>query len=399
MNYSYPIFSISPTNRHKNCSIDPNYDKIALSKSDRTPMMLSALLKKSIVWIFSIALCLTFVISASANAPQPPSLYWLKFDSPAKLQSVQIAQCQDKDCQKSIVIKQYGTCTQADCMRTSPKLTQSKPLHLDCADNLCLVALSPFYDKKELNPDRLYLIAQLDNRVSLSKIFPLIGRNDRGDKFTVKAIANTLEISPSAAEKVSESPIFQNLFLFYLGLTVGIESIIWAGYLRWKQVAFKEIEATILSVLLVHAFSFAIVWFSFPGLQHFAPQSTRYGGLAWLGFSILYGIILSLYIKLAKKSLSSVVTAGSSFYWLGAAFVSVVIAALFSYGSPLPFADGLSQPIAILASEIFVVGYEAWIIQRLRRDILNFKTALLVSLVANTASCLIGLTVNLFVLR
>lgn len=362
-------------------------------------MMLSTLLKKSIVWIFGVALCLTLATSVTANAPQPPSLYWLKFDSPAKLQSVQIAQCQDKDCQKSILIKQDRTCTQAGCLRTLPQLTQSKPLQLDCADNLCLVALSPFYDKKELNPDRLYFIAQLDNRVSISKIFPLSDIEDRGDRFTVKAIANTLEISADAKDKVSESPIFQNLFLFFLGLTLGVESMIWAGYLRWKQVVNTEIEATILSVLLVHAFSFAIVWFSFPGLQHFATQSIRYSGLAWLAFSILYGIILSLYMKWAKTSLSPVVTVGSTAYWLGAAFVSVTIAALFGYGSPLPFADGLSQPIAILVSEIFVVGYEAWIIQRFRRDNLNFKTALGLSFVANTASCLIGLVMNLFVPR
>lgn len=362
-------------------------------------MILSTLLKKSIVWIFSIALCLTFVISASANAPQPPSLYWLKFDSPAKLQSVQIAQCQDKDCQKSILLKQNGMCTETGCLNTPPKLALTSALHLDCADNLCLVALSPFHDKKEFNPKRLYFIAQLDNRVSLSKIFPLSGRSDFGDKFTVKAIANTLEISPNAAEKVYESPIFQNIFLSSIGLTVGIESMIWAGYLRWKQVAFTEIEATILSVLLVHAFSLAIVWFSFPGLQHFATQSIRYSGLAWLGFSILYGMILSLYMKWAKNSLSPVVLTGSIAYGLGAAFISVVIAALFGYGSPLPFANGLSQPTAILASEIFVVGYEAWIIQRLRRDNLNFKTAVGLSLAANMASCLIGLAVNLFVPR
>jgi hypothetical protein len=359
-------------------------------------MMLRALLKKSIVWLFGIALSLTIATSVTANAPQPPSLYWLKFDVPAQVQGVQIAQCQDRDCQKSILLKQHGTCTEAGCLKAPPKLAQSQSLHLDCADNLCLVALSPFYPKNELDPARLYFIAQLDNRVSTSKIFPLSERKDSSNKFTVKVAANRLEIVTNPAQKVEESPIFQNLFLTFMVVTVAIESIIWGGYLQWNQIAKGEIESTLWSVFLVHAFSFAIVWFSFPGLQHFASQSMRYGGAAWLGFSILYGMILSLYAIWAKNPLSHLVAVGSIAYWLGAAFVSFIIAALFGYGSPLPFADGLSEPISILASEIFAIGYEAWIIQRLRRDTLDFKTALLVSFVANTASCLIGLALAWF---
>jgi hypothetical protein len=362
-------------------------------------MMLNALLRKSIVWILALGLSLTIATSVTANAPAPPSMYWLKFDSPAKLQGIQIAQCQDKDCQTSTLLKQYGTCSEAGCLKSAPKLVHPKPLHVECADNLCLVALSPFYDKKELDPNQIRVIAQLDNQVSLSKIFPLGDRSKQSDKFTVKVAGKTLEISPNAAEKVTDSPLFQNLFLINLLLTLGIELSIWAGYLRWHKADFVEIQSTILAVFIVHAFSFAIVWFSFPGLQHFASQSQRYGGLTWLVASIGYGLILSLHVSRSQRSLSRLVVVGSIAYWLGAAFVSVVISALFGYGNALPPAEGISEPMAILASEIFVVGYEAWIIQRLRRDNLNFKTALGLSLVANTASCLIGLAVTLFIPR
>jgi hypothetical protein len=386
-------------NRYKNSSIAPNFDKISLSKFDRIPLMLSTLLKKSIAWILGIVLSLTLATSVGANAPMPPSLYWLKFDVSAKLQSVQIAQCQDKDCQKSILLKQYGACTKAGCLSADPKLVYSKPLQLDCAERLCLVALSPFYNRNDLDPSQVYFIAQLDDLVSVSKVFPLNGSKDRGDRFAVRVAGKILALSPSPAEKVTNSPLFQNLFLVFLTITLGVESIIWAGYLRWKQVAFTEIKATILSVFIVHAFSFAIVWVSFPGFQHFASQSMRYSGLVWLGFSLLYGAILSLYLKWTKRSLSNLVAIGSIAYWSGAAFVSLMVAALFGYGSPLPLADGLSEPMAILASELIVVGYEAWIIQRLRRDRLDFKTALLLSSIANTASCLFGLAFSSFANR
>jgi hypothetical protein len=219
---------------------------------------------------------------------------------------------------------------------------------------------------------------------------------DSGDRFTVKVAANTLEISPNPELKTAASPLFQNLFSISLFLTLGIEASIWAGYLRWKQTAYREISATLLSVFIVHAFSFAIVWCSFPGFQHFADPFIRYAGLMWLFFSLLYGGILSLYVASAKK-LRSTTLVGSISYWLGAVVVSTIAAALNGYGSPLPSASGLSEPIAILLSEIFVVIYEAWIIQRLRRDTLDFKTALRVSLVANIVSCAIGLALAFFV--
>jgi hypothetical protein len=157
----------------------------------------------------------------------------------------------------------------------------------------------------------------------------------------------------------------------------------------------KELEPDRL-YFIAHAFSFGIVWFSLLGLRKFAPDFIRYVGLTWLLLSLGYGGILSLYVRRAKNPQSSIAIAGSISYWLGALVMSIVAAFLFGYGSQIPSAFGVSEPIAILLSEIFVVGYEAWIIQRLRRDTLDFKTALLLSLVANVLSCALGLAIAFF---
>jgi hypothetical protein len=348
--------------------------------------MWNVLLKRSIVWIST---------GVTANAPQPPSLYWLKFDSPAKLQGVQIGQCQGKDCQKLVLLKQDGKCDKAGCLKSVPKLEHRKPLNIDCADNLCLVSLSPFYDKKELDPNQIRLSAQLEDRVYVSKIFPL--GDQQSDKFSVKVRDQILDISPNPKQKVTQSSLFQDLFLVFLALTLGIELGIWAGYLRWRKVASAEIRLTIIGLLIVHAFSFPIVWFSFPGLEHFADDSNRYGGLTWLVFSIGYGMILSLHSIWAKRSFSKQVVIGSIAYWLGSAVFTFLVTGLSGYGSPVPSADGLSKPMTIFAAELFVVIYEAWIIQRLRQDTLAVPTALGISLAANTASCLIGLAWAFFV--
>lgn len=357
--------------------------------------MLNVLRKRSMVWLLAIVSILSIAIAATANAPQPPSLYWLKFDSPTKLQGVQIAQCQGNNCQKLVLLKQYGTCDKTGCIKSVPTLEHQKPLNIGCADNLCLVSLSPFYDTKELDPNQIRLIAQLADRVYLSKIFPL--NDQQSDKFTVKVRDKFLDISPNPGQKITQSSLFQDLFLVFLLLTLGIELGIWAGYLRWRKVESTEIRLIIISLLIVHAFSFPIVWFSFPGLEHFAGDSSRYGGLTWLVFSIGYGMILSIYLIWAKRSFSRQVVLGSIFYWLGAAVFTFLVTGLFGYGSPVPSVDGLSKPMAIFAAELFVVIYEAWIIQRLRRDTLVFKNALGLSLLANTISCFIGLAWAFFV--
>lgn len=350
-------------------------------------------LKRSIVWIVALGSILSIATSVTANAPKPPSLYWLKFDSPAQLQGVQIAQCQSKDCQKLLLLKQHGTCDRSECIRSQPKFQERKPLGIDCADNLCLISLSPFYNDRDLDPSQTRLLAQLDNRVYASKAFPLGSKeHDRSGKFTVKAIDKTLQIAPNPKEDVSQSSLFQELFLSSLLLTIVIELAIWAAYLRWRKVESPEISLTIVSLLIVHAFSFLIVWLSCAGLEHFAGDGIRYGGLTWLVLSILYGAILSLHSIWAKKPFSKRVVIGSIAYWLGAAVFTTLLIGLSGYGSPVPTADGLSEPMAISLSEVFVVGYEAWIVQRLRRDTLSFKTALGLSFVANLASCLIGLT-------
>jgi hypothetical protein len=381
--------------------LNPLPEKTSLRDAPRTlstvncQLSIVNCLKRSIWWLVSIVLTVTIATSVMANAPQPPSLYWFKFEAPVQLQGVQIAQCIGKSCERSELLKQYGTCDRSGCIKSPPKLTYRKPLSIDCADNLCLVALSPFYDKNELDPQQLKFIAQSTDRVFESKNFPLGDRNLQSDRFTVKTIDNTLEISSSPANKVTQSSLFQDLALFFLLLTLIIELGIWVGYLRWRKVEFTEIRLTIICLIFIHFFSFPIVWFTFPGLENFAEDRTRYGGLIWLAFAVLYGIILSFHSLRAKQPISKRVVGGSIAYWLGAAVVTLIFTGLLGYGSPVPSAAGLSEPLAILASELVVVGYEAWLIQRLRRDTLAWKTALIISLAANTASCLFGLALTL----
>ena len=82
----------------------------------------------------------------------------------------------------------------------------------------------------------------------MSKVFSLkSSAQDRETKFTVKAIDQTLELVPSPEQTVIQSSLFQNLALFFLVLTLGIELAIWAGYLRYQKIQSAEIRLTMLS--------------------------------------------------------------------------------------------------------------------------------------------------------
>ena len=187
-------------------------------------------MRRSISWVLGLFSILLIANSVAANVPQPPSLYWLKFDASAQLQGVQIGQCYVKSCHKLELLKQFGTCDRSSCIKPPPKLDNRKPLNVDCADRLCLISLSPFYDAQKLDPSQIRLLAQLDNQVYVSKVLSLksLAQNNES-KFTVKAIGKTLELIPNPEQMVIQSSLFQNLVLFFLVLTLGIELGIWIG--------------------------------------------------------------------------------------------------------------------------------------------------------------------------
>ena len=90
MNRAGLILAKFTANCHKNGWIDPHRLKILLAKADRKLMMWKVWLKRSIISLLGLFLVLIIANSVAANSPRPPSLSWLKFDSPAQLQSVQI---------------------------------------------------------------------------------------------------------------------------------------------------------------------------------------------------------------------------------------------------------------------------------------------------------------------
>jgi hypothetical protein len=347
--------------------------------------------RKIILCWLVIVLSMSVVTSVLANAAAPPSLNWLKFESKEDIRGVQIAQCRDSRCQQSLLLTQYGKCDLQGCIPGPAKSLSINPLRIECAENLCMISLPLPSSRQELDITKLQIRALIKDRVFASKTFSLNDDRERPSKSKVSVIGNNLELSPNANFSIAESTLWRSLFLVALVMTIAIESAIWAGYLRWRERS-SEIKETILSLVLVEAFSLPIIWLFVPGIHHFANDRERYVGWVWLILSLGYGAILFVWSLLRKSMRWQTIMTGSIAYWVGTFLVTVIVSAVFSYGPSVPSAaPGISRLPAIAIGEILVIFYEAVLMQRLRRDSLKFKTALGVSIIANLASFLAGL--------
>jgi hypothetical protein len=335
-----------------------------------------------------IALSLFVAVQSWANAAAPPLLCWLKFDPALNLQSLQLGQCPGDNCQRAILIKQYGTCDRQGCL-SGP--TQPGSLNVECAENLCLVSRLIFAQTKGFDPTKIQVRAQIGDQVLVSKKFSL--DNDRPDeplKFKVQTLGSSLEFTPDGKMSVARSRVVSSLFQVAFFLTIIIEAAIWAGFLRWQQRS-NEIKPTIFALIAAEAFSLPIIWSFVLGLQHFATVSEQYSGWVWLICALTYGMVLSLY-SLRKQPMNwQTIQMGSVAYWLGSGSLTLIVGGIMDYGSPSPSMAGLSYLNSLVIGEAIVICYEAVLIQRLRREQWKLTTALGVSTIANGISCLAGL--------
>lgn len=75
------------------------------------------------------------------------------------------------------------------------------------------------------------------------------------------------------------------------------------------------------------------------------------------------------------------------------AVLSFIPILITSYNQHLPITSGIPSIITLTASEVFAFTWEAWLINRINRDTCSIKQAVLLSLLINTASLILGLII------
>jgi hypothetical protein len=344
-------------------------------------------LKGFLVFVTSLLLMTT---RADANAPAPPSYFWITFqDRDAKavnVEGAQLVECATKTCDRPILLMKTGICTREDCLKSSPIL--GAPHRFDCVQNTCLYAESQF-SPRSTGP-YYKLIAQFDDRSRTTSAFPLDLQNPLAGypkRLSVTVRPTDLMI---ALDRTPLKPTRWEIFSIALGLTQTTE-LIMAGFCLWGFKIERELSIKILgSIVFINLLTFPVVWFFFPALQPFQYTTTRVFGVLSLMIAIGFSIFLSKRSEVTLKTLQRVFLVWLFSLPVGLA-IGFIVALFLGYGESLPPVFGIPSLITLPASEVFAVGWEAWLIHRLSQKRLIFAQVLSLSLVMNMVSLILGL--------
>lgn len=341
---------------------------------------------------------------AGANAPAPPPLDWLEFtrqEQPITPRAVQVLACEGPQCKAPRLLLRSGRCRAQGCVPGTPLLStvspaaEAKGLSFQCLGDRCLLAWldSVTSDSRSLGRSafrQVQLLVQVRRQVLRSPVWDLTPSSDFslsdrvwrvqvGDQGLQVSPAETLRQRPWEDWTPSSAP---GAFL----LTLLVEGAIAVLYLRQRQADRAALTRTLVTIGVIHLFSFPIVWLSFPAFAPFTLLGTRVLGLMWLGLAGVYGLVATG----ARRVKTRTLVLGSIAFSLGAIVVALGVTLVFGYGRSVPLAWGLPYWWRLAVSEGLVVVYEAWLLSALSRERLSFEEAGKISLWANLASLLLG---------
>jgi hypothetical protein len=329
--------------------------------------------------LVGLLFCLLLAAPADANAPAPPNLAWFNFEPSMPVQGVQLVECGTATCDRPTLLKQSGICRDSGCLPAAPQLAAHR---FDCAANTCLYVEESFV--KPPQGPMFKLIVQTD-RVITTPPFQIgfettiLGANRR---FRVTRTDAALTIMPDTAPKPSRS----ELFWVGLGLTQMTELVVAALFGIWKKLERSALIKLLAAIAWINLLTFPVVWLLFPALQPFQQVGMRHlGGLSLLvaiGYSLWLATRATVTLKLLLRMLLT---------WIITLPLVGFVALIFTYGQAAYVPAGLPGWVTLTASELFAWGWEAWLIYRVGRSHLSVSQAILLSLLTNAASLILGL--------
>lgn len=342
-----------------------------------------------ILLVLVLVLALGLAIApARANAPAPAPHTWLQFayetQQPVRLQGLQLVDCQETSCLQPRLLLQFGDCTGTGCVPGTP-LSREQEARLDCVGETCLAVL-PF----GLPTEQLVVrwIGQFSDRVRVSHLLresPPPGRWFWGETWSVAVQEDGLAIA--STERSPLGAVFELPWVGFV-LTLTVEMAIALLFAFWQKCDRSTTVRLLITVAGLQLLSYPLVTGFFPSLQPFRYRGERVWGAILLGVAIAYGLLLWRFPRISSTRLIFSILIGVPILW----FFGFILVILFGYGEMIPQStQGIPAIITLLISELFVFVYEALLIYRLNSDKLSISKAMLLSLLANTTSLLLGL--------
>ncbi len=353
----------------------------------QTRRLLKLSAKKALILVALIAgMCHLFGPTAHANGLVPAEI-WLTFDyktaQPVHLEGIQLIRCATLDCERPVLLQEYGTCSAARCLSSSPELPRLKDWigEFECAGNKCRAASYTYpYEGPYFK-----LVIQFSDHARTSDVMnglPVFS----GDRMVWRVIVQDTNLSMIPDADFKELNWRYGQFRLGLILTQLIETLVAGLYLLMVvRVDSKRLRNSLIMVFLINLVTFPVVWFLFPAFSQFQFTGMRLMGIFGLIVATLYALALvRIYTGKGKTRTGTIALAVSS---LPLTFVCMVFMLFATYfGHANVSAAGLPPEVAIVASEIFAVVSEAALIYILSRKSLPLRQAGTMSLLMNAAS-------------
>jgi hypothetical protein len=354
--------------------------------------------KAILVFAFAVLFLLPMSI-AYANSGPPPSVAWFTFDykidQTPKLLGVQLIACTTANCEQSDLLQQFGTCDGEGCIKSQPKLN-AWPDSFGCAENICVS--SGYYGEIPFK-----LVAQFSDQVrSTGVIGQLPAKYGETSSWHVFVHETNLTVESGFLPAVANPDrLYPKLPIILFGLSILVEIVV-AGLcffigIRSKvgslEVRGGNLENKLLIVLLVNLVSLPVVWFFFPSMGRFQLAGNQNRGVMVFFLALVFTALLAgIYHSEGKTRGWLIALMVISLALIG--FCSPIILSFtnaYGFGDYVVNVQGLSPTAIIIASEIFAVAYEGFMMMVMSKKSIPVKLIWITSLLMNAASFIAGL--------
>ena len=361
-----------------------------------------------LLWLaLALAMLLTAGLPgvAQANVAQPPERMAFEFFDASGQRvmpaTMQLASCPDVECQQPTLLFQRGICNLPGCL--TPPIRIIPPV---CNQTMCYVEESVFnqpYYKLNLLPPSDVSASEASTGVFKGSN---IGRgNVRGLRVVITPEGLEITEDPDLAARVpggasgySLCPFAAAPLMIGLAITQAVELLVAFLFLLLLGIPLRLIGGVLTAVALINIATFPVVWLTFPALGP-APGTQEQ---AVAGFTLLAALVyasLLLRLRPAFDPARRAIAIGLLFMALPAVTVLVfgaataASAAVNAVGAASTAAAGAGLPyhITMPASEVFAYSAEALLLFLLCRPALTARQAVLLSVLANSASLALGL--------
>ena len=340
--------------------------------------------------IFALALLLIIPTTAAlANSLPPPFQIFLRFipadNTSHSIDGVQLVGCEDSSCSAPQTLAQFGACTAPGFLNTPPVLPES--WRLECAGTRCLFE-SDFHEIKTLPPYLQVITLQADQGRA-SQVF----QSPDCDYCTIawKVDLSESELAVVVDEEfVDPDRAYREFFLTYL-FTVLVELLVAAVFIMIFRKSIKvTAKKLILTTLLANLLSYPISWLVIPAFGQFQADFYRRVSIMVIVTVVIVTVAsILLQKKRGKLKRGTIIALIVAIPVCAVLFLIGMFAS--SYGNYRVHVSGLPWSVVVILAETFAVIFESFVLSTLLRPELSFKKALLLSLVTNAASFLLGL--------